>query len=87
MSFLTPEKSRAIVAGNAGFDPQGRHGHVLDNNKHRHSYIQATIGRAGSVSKDSNHNFLTHSPKAGGFFVGFWLLAFGCKLLALTNVE
>jgi hypothetical protein len=67
MSFLTGKRSRAIVAGNAGEYPQIRHGHVLDNNKHRHSYIQATIGRAGRVSEISNHNFLTHSPKAGGF--------------------
>jgi hypothetical protein len=70
MSFLTDEQSRAIVAGNAGERPQFRHGDVLHNNKHRHNYIQATIGRAGSVNKISNHKFLTHSPKAGGFC--FW---------------
>ena len=53
MSSLTGEQSRAIVAGNAGPDEQCRHGHVLDNNKHTHSHIQATIGRAGSVTKSA----------------------------------
>ena len=51
MSSLTGEQSRAIVAGNAGPREQCRHGHVLDNNKHTHSHIQATIGRAGSVNE------------------------------------
>jgi len=70
MLFLTGEESRAIVAGNAGERPQFRYGHVPHNNRHRNSYIQATIGRAGSVTKISNHKFLTHSPKAGGFCFG-----------------
>jgi hypothetical protein len=64
MSCLTGRQSRAIVAGNAGAQEhcpvhsraknarkwKPRHGHVFDNNKHRDSHIQATIGRAGSVT-------------------------------------
>ena len=67
MSSLTGEQSRAIVAGDAGPHEQRpahsraksarkwgrRHGHVLDNNKHTHSHIQATIGRAGSVNESA----------------------------------
>jgi len=53
MSFLTGKESRAIVAGDAGSQEQPRHGHVLDNNKHMHSHIQATIGRAGSVNESA----------------------------------
>jgi hypothetical protein len=87
MSFLTSRQRQAIVAGNAGAQEHcpahshaknarergPRHGHVFDINKHRDSHIQATIGRAGSVTI-SNHKFLTHSPKAGGFLFGSWLL-------------
>jgi hypothetical protein len=53
MSFLTTNQSRAIVAGNAGPQDQCRHGYVFDNYKHRHRYIQATIGRAGRVTKSA----------------------------------
>ena len=83
MSSLTVRESRAIVAGDAGSQEQcpahsraknarkwgPRHGHVFDN-KHMHSHIQATIGRAGSVDEPAIIKFLTHSPKAGGFC--FW---------------
>ena len=52
-SFLTPDASRAIVAGNAGLHEQRRHGYVFDNHKHMHSHMQATIGRAGSVTRSA----------------------------------
>ena len=52
MSSLTVKESRAIVAGDAGPQEQSRHGHVFDN-KHMHSHIRATIGRAGSVTKSA----------------------------------
>ena len=70
-SSLTLNSTRAIVAGNAGPQEQCRHDYVLHNNKHMHSHIQATIGRAGSVNEISNHKFLTHSPKGG------WVLFLG----------
>jgi len=47
---LTLHFFRAIVAHHAGSPQERCHGHVFDNNKHMHSHIKATIGRAGSVT-------------------------------------
>jgi len=67
MSFLTGMQSRAIVAGDAGPQEQCRHGHVFDN-KHMHSHIRATFGRAGSVTKSA---IISPDPLAQGGWVLF----------------